>query len=155
MILWGGLFGLSTSQLLASNNWAFAKISVQQHPHEMCQEGIGFEIKTSFPTLAWPPNNVFLNICAVHKIWSTIFPWAPRYNQNMACVLFRVYSLHMHELSYQRTQPKNSFSWSPSAFNQYFIVFVLGCCCCCCCCCCFCCCHHCQMVGIIVFRRQC
>ena len=77
------------------------KISVQQYSREMCQgHRLWAGIKTGFTTMC------FLTFAPVHKIWTTIFTWAARYNQNLACMLFRVYSLHMHEVSYQCTQPK-------------------------------------------------
>ena len=102
------------------------KKSVQQYSGEMCQgHRLWAGIKSGFRTLARPPSTMcFLTFAPVHKIWTTIFTWAPRYNQNMACMLFRVYSLHMHELSYQCTQPKKIFSWWPSSFNQHLIIFV-------------------------------
>ena len=65
--------------------------------------------KTIFPTFARSFTTCLLTFAPVHKIWSTIFTWASRYNQNLACRLFRVYSLHMHEPSHQSTQPYKLF----------------------------------------------
>ena len=65
--------------------------------------------KKIFPTFARSFTTCLLTFARMDKIWSTIFTWASRYNQNLACRLFRVYSLHMHEPSHQSTQPYKLF----------------------------------------------